>query len=239
MPHAKPFHFKQFSIYQDKCAMKIGTDGVLLGAWTTIMPNTRTILDIGAGTGIIALQMAQRATAETIDAIEIEENAYEQCVENFEASPWGDRLFCYQASLEEFASEVDEKYDLIVSNPPFYADGYKSNNASRDTARFADALPFRHLADCVAALLSDKGVFSVILPKKEEENFIHLASEVNLFPQRFCHIKGNATSEVKRVMMEFSFEKKEIQNENIVIEISRHNYTQAYTNLVKDFYLKM
>ncbi len=117
----KPFKFKQFTVEQDRCAMKIGTDGVLLGAWVSVNKNPFSILDIGAGTGIIALQLAQRCNAEMVDAIEIDENAYEQCVDNFENSPWGDSLFCYHASLEEFVDEIEDKYDLIISNPPFYS----------------------------------------------------------------------------------------------------------------------
>ena len=105
--------------------MKIGTDGVLLGAWTSIEHNPNSILDIGTGTGVIALQLAQRSEAGLIDALEIDENAYEQAVENFESSPWNDRLFCYHISLNEFTNEVDDKYDLITSNPPFYNDDFE------------------------------------------------------------------------------------------------------------------
>ncbi len=126
MTPLKPFVFKQFEIQQDKCAMKIGTDAVLLGSWTSITSNPFSILDIGAGTGVLGLMLAQRSNAELIDAIEIDDDAYEQCVDNFEASPWGDRLFCYHASLEEFVDEIEDSYDLIISNPPFYSDDYKS-----------------------------------------------------------------------------------------------------------------
>ncbi|HAT67946.1 MAG TPA: tRNA (adenine-N(6)-)-methyltransferase, partial [Flavobacteriaceae bacterium] len=202
-----PFKFKQFSVAQDRCAMKIGTDGVLLGAWVSLENNPESILDIGAGTGIISLQLAQRSTAETIDAVEIDDDAYEQCSENFEASPWGDRLFCYHASIQEFASEIEEKYDLIVSNPPFFSEDYKSDNDARDIARFNDALPFQHLVVCASHLLSEEGTFAVILPKKEEEHFIQLASENNLYLQRFCEIQGTPNSEIKRVLLEFSFKK--------------------------------
>ncbi len=160
----KPFKFKQFEINQDKCAMKIGTDGVLLGAWTSIQQNPFSILDIGAGTGIIALMLAQRSHAELIDAIEIDGDAYEQCVNNFEQSPWGDRLFCYHASLDEFVAEIEDQYDLIISNPPFYSEDYKSENQQRDLARFNDALPFDHLIESVSKLLSENGIFSVIVP---------------------------------------------------------------------------
>mgnify|MGYP001801172326 FL=1 len=136
---SKPFAFKQFTVEQDRCAMKIGTDGVLLGAWTPITNQTASILDIGTGTGIISLMVAQRSFAEVIDAIEIDTDTYEQAVENFEASPWGDRLFCYHASFQEFVAEIDEQYDLLISNPPFYAEDYKTSNKKRDIARFEDA----------------------------------------------------------------------------------------------------
>ena len=234
-----PFKFKQFSVSQDRCAMKIGTDGVLLGAWVSLENNPESILDIGAGTGIISLQLAQRSTAETIDAVEIDDDAYEQCSENFEASPWGDRLFCYHASVQEFASEIEEKYDLIVSNPPFFSENYKSDNDARDMARFNDALPFQHLVVCASHLLSEEGTFAVILPKKEEKQFIRLASENNLYPQRICEVQGTPNSEIKRVLLEFSSKKTVLKKETLVIEISRHHYTPEYTNLVKDFYLKM
>ncbi len=233
------FKFKQFTVQQDQCAMKIGTDGVLLGAWVSLKNNPDSILDIGAGTGILSLQLAQRSFSEIIDAIEIDENAFEQCVSNFETSPWGDRLFCYHASAQEFATEVKEEYDLIISNPPFYSDNYKSDNKARNTARFTDTLPFRDLVIVAFQFLSEKGIFALILPRKEEENFISIASEAGLFPKRICRVKGTATSEVKRSLLEFSFQKTEINYEELTIEISRHNYTKEYQDLLKDFYLKM
>ncbi|MGB3344323.1 MAG: methyltransferase [Aequorivita sp.] len=244
----KPFKFKQFTVEQDRCAMKIGTDGVLLGAWVSVENNPFSILDIGAGTGIIALQLAQRSHAEMIDALEIDEDAYEQCVDNFENSPWGDRLFCYHASLEEFTEEVDDKYDLIISNPPFYSPplpsafppkGENNISDSRKLARFNDALPFDELIESASLLLSDEGVFAVIIPRKEEESFIAMALEVNLFPKRICRVRGNVESEEKRSMLEFSFVNISPKIENLIIETSRHNYTEEYINLVRDFYLKM
>lgn len=236
---SKPFQFKQFTIEQDRCAMQIGTDGVLLGAWASIKNNPFSILDIGAGTGIIALQLAQRSNAEMIDALEIDENAYEQCVDNFENSPWGDRLFCYHASLEEFVEEIDDKYDVIVSNPPFYSEDYKSANEPRDVARFNDALPFDELIESASHLLSDEGIFAVIIPRKEEESFVKMASEVNLFPKRICRVRGNANSEEKRSLLELSFKNRSVKIENLIIETSRHDYTEDYKNLVQEFYLKM
>lgn len=235
----QPFHFKQFRVAQDRCAMKIGTDGVLLGAWATLRHKPLSVLDIGSGTGVIALQLAQRSMATSIDAVEIDDEAHVQCVENFEASPWGDRLFCYHASIQEYASEIEEDYDLIISNPPFYSEDYKSDDSARDTARFNDALPFEHLIVCAAHLLSEAGVFAIILPKKEEEAFIALAEQHSLFPQRICRVRGNLTSEEKRSLMEFSFQKIKVISESLTIENGRHDYTKEYTELVQDFYLKM
>jgi tRNA1Val (adenine37-N6)-methyltransferase len=236
---AYPFKFKQFTIQQDQCAMKIGTDGVLLGSWVSLENKPDSVLDIGAGTGILSLQLAQRCHAETIEAIEIDEDAFEQCVVNFENSPWGDRLFCFHASAQEFAAEMEEEYDLIISNPPFYSDDYKSDDTKRNTSRFTDTLPFRDLAIFAFQFLSEKGIFALILPRKEEENFIALASEVGLFPKRICRVRGTATSEVKRSLLEFSFKKTEVIFEELTIEISRHVYTEDYKNLTREFYLKM
>lgn len=235
----KPFKFKQFTINQDKCAMKIGTDGVLLGAWTSIDKNPFSVLDIGSGTGILSLMLAQRSNAEIIDAIEIDDDAYEQCVDNFEQSLWGDRLFCYHASLEEFVEEIEDKYDLIICNPPFFSEKYKTENTQRDLARFQDAMPFNHLVESVSKLLSENGILSVIIPFKEGQVFIEFAKKSNLFPNRISHVQGNSTSEIKRSLVEFSFSKKDLKIENLIIETERHQYTEDYINLTKDFYLKM
>lgn len=235
----KPFKFKQFNVQQDKCAMKIGTDGVLLGASASIQQNPFSILDIGTGTGIVALMLAQRSNAELIDAIEIDDDAYEQCVNNFEQSPWGDRLFCYHASLNEFVEEIEDQYDLIISNPPFYSEDYKSGNQKRNLARFIDALPFDHLIESASKLLSENGIFSVIVPFKEEASFIKIATTFNLFPNRILQVKGNPSSEIKRSLIEFSFRESAIKKETLIVETGRHEYTEDYINLTKDFYLKM
>lgn len=235
----KPFQFKEFSVNQDQCAMKIGTDGVLLGAVASVDQQPFAVLDIGAGTGIIPLMLAQRCDAEVLDALEIDDKAYEQCVDNFEQSPWGDRLFCYHASLQEFAEEIDDTYDLITCNPPFYKDDVKSGNEARDLARFEDAMPFEHLVVCVSKLLHEDGIFSVILPYKEQQHFIALASEVKLSPNTILNIRGNKNSDLKRCIINFSFSENTIKTTELVIENSRHNYTEDYINLTKDFYLKM
>lgn len=219
--------------------MKIGTDGVLLGAWTPLENTPYSIMDIGAGTGIIALMLAQRSTAEQIDAMEIDDDAYEQAVDNFENSPWGDRLFCYHAGLDEFMEEPEDEYDLIVSNPPFYTEDYTSGDEQRDKARFTASLPFEDLIEAAALLLSDNGVFSVIIPFKEEENFVALAKEFDLFPFKITRIKGTPTTEIKRSLLAFSRDERQIATDELIIETARHEYTPEYIALTKDFYLKM
>lgn len=232
------FRFKQFSVKQDQTAMKVGTDGVLLGSWTPLENNPYSILDIGTGTGLVALMLAQRSFAEQIDALEIEENAYEQAVGNFEESPWNDRLFCYHAGLDEFTEEIEDQYDLIVCNPPFFQSNNQIEDKARETARFYDILPFNELIESASLLLSDSGIFSVVIPFEEEENFISIAKEFGLFPFKITHVKGTPTSKIKRSLIAFSKEEKEITFDVLTLEIERHYYTPEFTELVKDFYLK-
>jgi tRNA1Val (adenine37-N6)-methyltransferase len=234
------FQFKQFSLEQDRCAMKIGTDGVLLGAWAPIENHPFSILDIGAGTGVIALMLAQRSHAEQIDALEIDEEAYEQSVDNFENSPWSDRLFCFHAGLDEFMEEPEDEYDLIVSNPPFYTDDFKSATEQRDLARFADAMPFEDLIEAADLLLSENGIFAVIIPFKEEESFLALAKEFELYPLKITRVKGTPTTEIKRSLLAFSRnEKIDFPTDELIIETARHIYTPEYIELTKEFYLKL
>ncbi|MCM4152633.1 methyltransferase domain-containing protein [Arenibacter sp. N53] len=235
----KPFQFKLFQIHQDRCAMKIGTDGVLLGAWTSLQQQPQSILDIGAGTGLIALMLAQRSNSDVIDAVEINEDAYEQCVDNFESSDWADRLFCYHASLDEFVDEMDANYDLIVSNPPFYSEKVSSGDENRDRARQNQSLPFGELLNSVAKLMSKNGTFSTIVPYKEEQDFLEIAQKLDLFPKRITRVKGNPESEIKRSLIEFQFGNILVGTNDLTIELERHKYTQKYIDLTKDFYLKM
>ena len=234
------FQFKQFSVNQDQTAMKIGTDGVLLGAWTPIENNPKSVLDIGTGTGIIALMLAQRSDAEQIDALEIDESAYEQAVENFENSPWGDRLFCFHAGLDEFVDDPEDEYDLIVSNPPFFSEEYRSENEQRDLARFQGAMPFEELVEAADLLLSENGIFSVIIPFNEEDRFIELCAEVELFPIKVTRVKGSPNTKIIRSLLAFKrYELAVLTADELVIEISRHEYTPEYISLTKDFYIKM
>ncbi len=238
------FKFKQFAVAHDKCAMKIGTDGVLLGAWTPIDANPNTILDIGSGSGIIALMLAQRTNAMQIDAIEIEENAYEQCVDNFENSPWSDRLFCYHAGFDEFVEDIEEQYDLIVSNPPFFTETQPieltENNTSRSVARFNESLPFDVLLQGVTLLLAENGLFCMVIPFLEENNVIDLAEQNNLFTQKITRVRGTKEVEIKRSLLCFGRNKiNTTVTDELIIEVERHVYTSEYQKLVQDFYLKM
>jgi tRNA1Val (adenine37-N6)-methyltransferase len=219
--------------------MKISTDSMLLGAWTPIFNNPYTILDVGAGTGIIALMLAQRSNANAIDAIEIDAKSYEECVENFENSPWNDRLFCYHASWQEFMDDEDEidEYDLIVSNPPFYTEDLPSTISAKHLAKFEASLPFESLIEGVAKILSSIGVFSVIIPFKEQEKLIDLAENHDLFPFKITNIKGNENAPFKRSLIAFSKTKQACETDELILEIERHQYTEAYKELTKDFYL--
>lgn len=236
---SKPFQFKQFLVHQDKTAMKVGTDGVLLGAWAELKNEVTSVLDIGSGTGLIALMIAQRSNAKTIDAIELDENAYVQSVENFERSQWADRLFCYHTSLQNFAEEIDEKYDFIVSNPPFYTSTYKELPVNRAMARHTETLSYNDLLKNTSLLLHKKGSCAFIVPFVEEENFVKTAQQYQLYPYRITRVKGSVKSAIKRSMLQFSFQKKECKVNTLTIEKERHSYTSEYKNLAKDFYLKM
>ena len=234
------FKFKQFAVNQDRCAMKIGTDAVLLGAWCPIDNNPKSILDVGAGTGILALMLAQRTNADQIDALEIDEEAYEQCVENFENSPWADKLFCYHAGLDEFVDDPEDEYDLIISNPPFYSEDFKTTDEQRDLARFQDAMPFEDLIEAADLLLSENGTFAVVIPYKEEERFIDLCAEYEFYPVKATRVKGSHKTPIVRSLLAFKrYELSVLTADELVIEINRHEYTDDYINLTQDFYLKM
>jgi tRNA1Val (adenine37-N6)-methyltransferase len=222
--------------------MKIGTDGVLLGAWCSLKESTKKILDVGSGTGVISLMLAQRFNNATIDSVELENNAHKQSVENFERSVWADRLFCFHSTFQDFANELKEDgqtYDLIISNPPFYTDNVKNNNRARNKARSTSFLSFVELISGVSKILSNQGEFTTIIPFKEEAKFIEISKQNNLFLNKICRVKGNNNSDIKRSLLTFSFYKKQLDENNLIIETSRHLYTDEYINLTKNFYIKM
>ncbi|MGB1247322.1 MAG: tRNA1(Val) (adenine(37)-N6)-methyltransferase [Chitinophagales bacterium] len=234
----KPFQFKQFEVKQDKTAMKIGTDGVLLGAWTS-HPDPQYILDIGTGTGVIALMMAQRFPKAKIIAIEIDDNAFTQAKENFAQSKWKDRLTAIHSSLQDFQSTI--QFDLIVSNPPFFNQSFLPTEKNRATARHTAELSFEKLLLHTKKMMAKNGKAAFIIPYESSNSFQKLAESNKLYLHNWCKVKGNSASKFKRSLFSFEGQKTEDINDTkaLVIEKERHQYTEEYKALVKDFYLKM
>lgn len=232
------FTFKRFRIYQAGSAMKVGTDGVLLGAWASLDGSETNILDIGTGTGLIALMAAQRTVSAHIDAVEIDEQSAFQARENVRESPWNDRVGVHHTCVQEFANHTENRYDRIISNPPFFVDSLKAPDAGRSTARHTDELSLDDLLSCVVRLLHSNGLFSVIYPVNEAAVFEEKAQKRGLLPCRKTRVRGNPDAPVKRVLTEFSFQMKPVAENELVIESSRHQYTDEYKALTRDFYLK-
>lgn len=233
-----PFKFKQFDIYQSESAMKVGTDGVLIGAWSPVL-NRKNILDIGSGTGLISLMLAQRNSFANITAIEIDEGSANQSKQNFEISRWSDRLSVEHISFQEFYKFSSAKYDLIVSNPPFFTSGNAAPEKSRAVARHNSHLTFDELLLGVEKLLFDDGDFVVILPSVGFEDFLFKANEIGLYVNSQLDIYPTPTKERVRVISVFSRKKVKSTVESLIIEVNgRLNYSEEYINLTKDFYLK-
>ena len=228
------FRFKQFSIEQEDVAMKVGTDGVLLGAWVNC-DGARRILDIGTGTGVIALMMAQRNAEAKISAVEIDKTAIQRARGNFDMSPWAERLDVVCCAVQEF--EPSEKFDLIISNPPYFVDSLLPPDGKRSTARHTHDLSFEELDKAVARLLTENGKFALILPTNEFEKYLTITQ---LHISRRCDICPIEGGVIKRVMGEFVKQKPaKTECENIAIERGRRgDYCESYRTLTKDFYLK-
>lgn len=230
------FHFKQFSVAQDKSAMKVGTDGVLLGSWAKAV-NVQRVLDIGTGTGLIALMLAQRFQNAQVMAIELDNNASKQAAENFQNAPWSKQLSVEQVSLQNF--HHSSPFDLIVSNPPYFENNLKTNSKQRRQARHTDTLSFKTLIECSAKLLSKKGSLAIIIPSASKEKMEQIALNHHLHLNRLCWVKGTEKTAIKRAIMQFSFQENNLEESTLVVEQERHVYTPEYTQLCKDFYLKM
>lgn len=236
MKDRKPFRFKQFEIFQDKTAMKVGTDGVLLGAWSNLYSGNR-ILDIGTGTGLISLMLAQRFSEAIIDAIELDEDAYVQAKENALNSIFFNKITIYHTALQNYQPSF--KYDLIVSNPPFFVVNDRIDFNARKQARQQETLTFDELLEKSSLLLNDKGRAAFIIPFDLEKDFIEIGEKYKLYPSKILNIRGNQNVAFKRSIIELSFEKLTPETEELVIEEDRHQYTEEYIHLTKDFYLKM
>lgn len=238
MPRNSYFQFKQFRIVQEQSAMKVGMDGVLLGAWANAS-EAKCILDIGSGTGLIALMLAQKNALAQIEAIEIDRDACEEALFNVQQSDWSDRINLHCQSFQEFVAEAEPKYDLIVSNPPFFSNGVKAPDETRAQARHADALPLDVLISGVAKLLNENGKIALILPTEQLQEIENLAKINGLFLSRLCCVKPNPTKPDFRILVELANEPVACQEENLMIEFEKHHdYTPEYRELTKDFYLK-
>ena len=234
----KGFTFKQFHIDHSKCAMKVGTDGTLIGAWASIPYEQCAILDIGTGTGLIAIMAAQRAAQAQVVGIDIDSDCIEQARENVAASSWSERISIIHSALQEFTST--KAFDVIISNPPYFVDSLLSPDDKRSTARHTTTLSFNDLCDGVLCLLASDGIFALILPPTEAERFLSVARG-RLFLTRRCDVWSTPESGVKRVMMELQKQPpKELpQLEKLIIEDSGPmGYSAEYRQLTRDFYLK-
>ncbi len=228
------FRFKQFTVHQDACAMKVGTDGVLLGVLANVA-SAQNLLDIGTGTGLIALMLAQRNPSMQIDAIEIDAAAAQQAQRNIAQSPWP-HIQVHCTALQTYQPTM--RYQLIVSNPPYFVNSLKNPNAERTTARHTDSLSFQDLLLGVDRLLLPTGQFWVILPHNEQANFCYLAQEKRLYAQQFIHIHSRANKPPKRIVMAFGRTQSIVKEEHLIIEEEqRHHYTDDFAQLTAPFYL--
>lgn len=228
------FRFKQFEVCHAGCAMKVGTDGVLLGAWASCQ---QRILDVGTGSGLIALMLAQRFEAAQIDAVDIDGDAVRQATDNFAHSKWSNRLHCRQIAVQDLAKE-DVRYDAIVSNPPYFVDSLKNPNLQRQTARHTDTLSYEELLASCEHLLTADGVLSLILPAESEQVVLDTAKSVGLYPTRLVHVYSKPGKPVKRILLELQKRNDQpCEESHFYIESATSPRSDEYTALTKDFYL--
>jgi tRNA1Val (adenine37-N6)-methyltransferase len=231
----QPFQFKQFSVAQNKCAMKVNTDGVLLGAWAGV-GNAARILDIGTGTGVIALMMAQKCWCANIDAIDIDADAFLQAGENFEQSAWSHRLRAHHVALQNF--EAPLLYDVIVSNPPYFVDDTKTKSRQQNVARHAIALSYAHLLQAVNRLLAGKGTFFVVLPIFNFTLFKTQAATHFLFVHNLTEVIAVEGKPPYLALAAFTRTRNSFFKNTVTIQNNNGNFTEAYKILTKNFYLK-
>ncbi|MDD3038589.1 methyltransferase [Bacteroides sp.] len=231
------FQFKQFTVWHDKCAMKVGTDGVLLGAWTSVQGASR-ILDVGTGTGLVALMLAQRSLRESqIVALEIDEAAVAQAKENIFHSPWKDRIEVLQKDFIFFHSS--DKFDVIVSNPPYFIDSLICPDQQRNVARHNDSLTYEELLKGVVGLLAKEGRFTIVIPTDVADRVKLLAMNYGMYAVRQLNVVTKPGGISKRTLICFSLKKQECLTEVLIIELSRHQYSEEYINLTREYYLNL
>ncbi len=230
------FHFKQFAIQQENSAMKVGIDSIVLGSWV-LLSNEESMLDIGAGTGLLALMLAQRSDVLTIDAVELNSLAFEEAVTNFENSPWADRLYCYHTPVQEFTEEIEETYDLIISNPPYFTPSkFVGTNKERNQARQTLNLNHQDLLEATSSLLSENGTAAFVIPYEKESTFISLAKEEGLFPCRILHTRDKNKAHIKRSFIQVSRHKTLCKMDAMALKNNDNSYSQAFIELTKEFY---
>ncbi len=233
------FHFKDFSIAQDRALMKVGTDGVLLGAW--VEPGrAQTILDIGTGTGLIAGMLAQRTTDASITGIEIDEGSARQAAENMAATPWSERIRIVHISLQDFADTSDLSFDLIVSNPPFFTGGIQSPDPGRNSVRHTVSLSHTQLLETAVRLLrQETGRLALILPHTEGNALIALARRYDLYVQRCTRVHPTKQLPAHRLLLELGGIPTDdaVPEELVIQEGGRNEWTSAYSKLTEQFYL--
>lgn len=235
----KPFHFKQFIIEHNESTFKVGTDGVLVGAWVNIA-EAKTALDIGTGTGLIALMLAQRNEQVKIDAIEIEVVAARQARANVAKSPWAKRVKVHHLNILDFVQKNNQQYDCIICNPPYFNAGTISPKNSKQQSRHTLSYSHLELIEVVVKLLETQGKFSLILPTEEGQVFIEKAKEAKLYLNRLTQVYPKKEKPVERLLMEFGKEEKDLVEEQLIIQYEKRNdYTPDYIALTKDFYLRM
>lgn len=227
------FAFKRFVVHQEKCAMKVGTDGVLLGAWADVS-DARRVLDVGTGTGLVALMIAQRCDAEIV-GLEIDSDAAEQAAENVSASLWKDRIGLIRGDFNEFCP--GEKFDLIVSNPPYFRNSLPSPDQQRNTARHDNRLSFDALITKSAGLLAPGGRISLIVPSSSDEEIARVALRAGLYPLRRTYVKPLPASGPKRLLVELGASPKTCRTDFLTVELSRHVYSREFAELTKEYYL--
>lgn len=230
------FQFKQFRVWQDKTAMKICTDACIFGA-SVAVENSQNILDIGTGTGLLALMLAQK-TKRKISAVEIEENAFLQAKENFEKSIWKNQLHIFHTSIQDFAQKQEEKFDLIISNPPFFKEHLQTNDLKKNLALHNNSLSFEELVYVIIKLLDKNGKFCLLLPEYETEVFVNLAKEDGLYLQKQTLIYHHKQKKALRVISIFGKKQaEEIILKKLYIKNLDQTYTQDFINLLQDYYL--
>jgi tRNA1Val (adenine37-N6)-methyltransferase len=234
---SKPFQFKYFSVAQDLCAHKVGTDGVLLGAWVNIGTET-SILDIGTGSGLIALMLAQRTQQDArIDAIDIEAAEVQQAKENVLQSPWSGKISVQHAGLQEFFPE--HRYELIVSNPPYFVNSLLPPDKKRRQARHTCDLSFEDLLQNTSRLLTPQGKFALILPYPEGLRFIVLAKDFGLFPLRDSTFRSRSEKPFERLLIEFSRRRQEPEHGDLILYDTGNRWSETYKKLTREFYLQV